>query len=117
MTSYMVTLPEDVLLAMQVAGCHKDVPEDLIREAERDGLTADMLTDCRVTGVEMVLTHGKPYWQIACLGNPVIAEGRLQDAGFDQAFAGRPGAIWLRVATDDERARYEQETDEESNND
>ncbi|MFY9133942.1 MAG: hypothetical protein WBL79_00025 [Bacillota bacterium] len=112
MSTYMVTLPQDVIVAMGIVGCHKDVPDDLIAEAEANGLTADMLTGCRATGAKMVLTDDKPYWLITCKGNAVIAESRLQDAGFDEAFAGRPDAIWLRIATDEERARYERETEE-----
>jgi hypothetical protein len=113
MQSLNVTIPDDVQTALSVAVADIDVPASLMTEADRADVPGQSLATCRPTGITMVLTNGVPWWLITCTGNPVLAEDKLQDAGYPHACAGAPGKIWLRQATDDERECYEQETEEE----
>ncbi len=113
MTDRQITLPEDVQVAVSVAPADIDVDAALMTAAERDGVDGRSLSHCTITEVRMVLTNGRPWWQLLCTGNPVLAERKLYEAGYPDACAGAPGRIWLRVATDDERTRYESETDKE----
>ncbi len=104
----MPSIPEDVLQALNIAGGkHRDdLPWTLRSDAERDGVDPDSLSRCQATGIDMVLTHNEPWWRILVQGNAVLAEGRLRDAGFDNASAGSPTQVWLRLATEAEVTAY-----------
>ena len=101
-------IPSDIRLAASIANTSIDAPASLMTEADRNGVDGQSLTSCVATEITMVLTNGHPWWQIQCSGNPVLAEDRLRDAGFGDAFAGDPTKLWVRLATDAERTAYEE---------
>ena len=120
-------LPDDIKQALSIARCEPEGEERTLEQAyaesgvqvapeivaEAAKLAGGPLNACRPIGIKMIFDTSKnePWWQLLCAGNPILAEDPLREAGLHQAFAGAPGKIWLRVATHEERERYEAEQD------